>query len=144
MTYNYICLLPNEISEQIHSMQSYIGDVKAWAFAKMLRLNDSKTELKLVTSKTTKHLHSQPASITFGNTQIPIKQSVKNVGYALDCHLTTNAHVSNIARTCYFERHRLAYIRRFLTSTSTATHVSDLFCQELNSVTNYSLVLLMM
>ena len=35
-----------------------------------------------------------------------------------------NAHVSNIARTCYFELRRLASIRRFLTSTATATFVS--------------------
>ena len=35
-----------------------------------------------------------------------------------------NTHVSNIARTCYFELRRLASIRRFLTSTATATLVS--------------------
>ena len=35
-----------------------------------------------------------------------------------------NAHVTNIARTCYFELRRLASIRRFLTSTATATLVS--------------------
>ena len=35
-----------------------------------------------------------------------------------------NAHISNIARTCYFELRRLASIRRFLTSTATATLVS--------------------
>ena len=35
-----------------------------------------------------------------------------------------NAHVSNIARTCYFELRRLASIRRFLTSTAAATLVS--------------------
>ena len=34
-----------------------------------------------------------------------------------------NAHVSNIARTCYIELRRLASIRRFLTSTATATLV---------------------
>ena len=37
-----------------------------------------------------------------------------------------NAHVSNIARTCYFELRRLTSIRRFLTSTVTATLVSGL------------------
>ena len=36
--------------------------------------------------------------------------------------MSTNA--SNIARTCYFELRRLASIRRFLTSTATATIVS--------------------
>ena len=35
-----------------------------------------------------------------------------------------NAHVSNIARTCYFEQRRLVSIRRFLISTATATVVS--------------------
>ena len=52
-------------------------------------------------------------------------QSVKNLGLTLDCHLTMNAHVSNIAQTCYFELRRLASICRFLTSTATATLVSD-------------------
>ena len=41
---------PNRISELLHSMQSCIGDVNACATANMLKLNDSKTELMLVTS----------------------------------------------------------------------------------------------
>ena len=115
---------PDRISELLHSMQSCICDVKAWATANMLKLNDSKTELMLVTSKRSKHLHNLPTSITIGNAQIPFKPSVKNLGFKLDCHLTMNAHVSNIARTCYFELRRLASIRRILTSTATATLVS--------------------
>ena len=110
---------PDRISELLHSMQSCISDVKAWATANMLKLNDNKTELMLVTSKRTKHLHSLPTSITIGNVQITFKESVKNLGFTLDCHLTMNAHISNIARTCYFEMRRLASIRRFLTSTAT-------------------------
>ena len=90
----------------------------------MLKLNENKTELIFVTSKRTKHFHNLPISITIGNAQIPFRQSVKNLGLTLDSHLTMNAHVSNIARTCYFELHRLASIRRFLTSTATATLVS--------------------
>ena len=101
-----------------------MSDVKALASANMLRLNDNKTELMFVTSNRTRHLHNLPTSITMGNAQIPFKQSVKNLGLALDCHLTMNAHVSNIARTCNFDLRRLATIRRFLTSTATATLVS--------------------
>ena len=92
---------PDIIYELLHSMQSCISDVKAWATANMLKLNDNKTELMLVTSKRTKHLHSLPTSITIGNAQIPFKKSVKNLGLTLDCHLTMNAHISKIARTCY-------------------------------------------
>ena len=55
-----------------------------------------------------------------------------------------NAHVSKIARTCYFELRRLPSIRRFLTSTATATLVSAFVCQEFTTVTHCCLVQLMM
>ena len=78
----------------------------------------------LVTSKRTKHIHSLPTSITIGNAKVSFKQSVKNLCFTLDCHISMNTHVTNIARTCYFELRCLASICRFLTSTATATLVS--------------------
>ena len=42
---------PDRISELLHSMQSCISDVKAWATVDMLNLNDNKTELFFFTSK---------------------------------------------------------------------------------------------
>ena len=134
--------LPDRISELRHTIQSCISDVKAWATANMLKLNDNKTELMIVTSKRTKHLHSLPTSITMGNANIPFKQSAKNMGFTLDCNLKVDAHVSS--RTCFFELRRLTSIRRFLTSTATATLYLLLFYQELTIVTHCCLVLLMM
>ena len=112
------------ISELLHPMQSCICDVKAWETVNMHKLNDNETELMLVTSKRTEHLHSLPTSIIIGNAQFPFKQPVKNFGLTSDCHLSMNAHVYTIARTCYFEMRRLASIRRFMTSIATATFVS--------------------
>ena len=43
-----------------------------------------------------------------------------------------NAHVSNIAQTCYFELRRLASICRFLTSTATATLVTAYVLSRIN------------
>ena len=90
----------------------------------MQKINNNKSDLMLVTSKRTKHLHSLPTLITIGNAQIAIKQSVKNVGFSSYSHLAMNTLVSNIARTCYFELRRLASIRRFLTRTTTVTLLS--------------------
>ena len=115
---------PDKISELLHSMQSCICDVKACATANMLKLNYNKTELMLVISKRTKHLHSLPTSISIGNAQICFKQTVRNLGFTYSCHLTINEHVSNIARTCYFGLCCLSSICRFLTSTATAIFVS--------------------
>ena len=117
---------------------------KTWATVNMPKLNDNKTQLMPITSKRTEHLHNLPISITIGNAEIPFKQSVMNLGFTLDCHLTMYAHVSKIARTCYFELHRLAYIRRFLTCTATANLYLLLSSQKLTTVTQCCLVLLMM
>ena len=54
---------PDRISELLHSMQPCMSDVKAWATANMLKLNDNKTEHMLVTSKRTKHFHNLPTSL---------------------------------------------------------------------------------
>ena len=86
----------------------------------------------LVTSKRNKHLHSLPTSITIGIAQVPFKQSVKNLDFTLDCHLTMNAHATNIEWTCYFELRRLASIRRFLTSTATASLVSAILLSRID------------
>ena len=115
------------MSKLLHSMQSCICDAKAWANTNMPRLNDNKTKFMLITSKRTKHLHKLPTSITISNAQILCKQSEKKLGFTLDCHHTMNAHVSNIARTCYIELRRLAPIRIFLSSTATATLMSTFF-----------------
>ena len=42
---------PDRISKLLHSIQSCISDVKAWATANMPKLNDYKTELMHVTNK---------------------------------------------------------------------------------------------
>ena len=68
----------DRICEILHSTQLCISDVKVWTTANMLNVNDNNTELRLVTSKRTKHLHTIPTSITIGNAQITFKQSVKN------------------------------------------------------------------
>ena len=103
---------PDKISELLHSMQSCIRDVKAWATVNMLMLNDKTTEGN-------KHLHNLPTSFSVGRAQIPFKQSVMNLDITLECHLTINDHVSIIALIFYFRLCCLAFIHRFLTYTAT-------------------------
>ena len=61
---------PDKISDLLLCMQSCMSDVNAWSTANMLNPYDN-TNLMLVTSKGTKHLHDLPTSITIGNAQIP-------------------------------------------------------------------------
>ena len=45
----------------------------------------------MLTLNRTRHLHNLPTSITIGKAQISFKQSVKNLSFALGCHLILNA-----------------------------------------------------
>ena len=94
-----------KVSELLHSMQACIINEKAWSTTNIPKYSDNNTELMLVTSNRSKHLHNLPTSITIGNAKM-------------------NEHVSNITRTCYFYLRRLTSIRRFLTSTAIATLVT--------------------
>ena len=78
----------HKISKLLNSNHICIGDIKARVTVNMLKLNDNKTELMLVINNRTKHLLSLPSLITIANAQASFKQSVKNMGYALDCHQT--------------------------------------------------------
>ena len=124
MTYNYRCLLPLMKYMSYFTLCSHVSVMSKLGLLRTCLCTYDKAEFMLVTSKRTKHLHTLPSSITIGNAEFPIKQSVKYLGYTLDCHLTMNAHVSNIVLTCYIELRHLASIRRFLTSAATATVVS--------------------
>ena len=89
----------------------------------MLKLNDNKIKFMFVTSKRTKHLHYLPSSITDSNAKFH-SNNFNNFGFILDCHLTMNEHVSNIARACCFKICHLAFICKFLTNTAFAALVS--------------------
>ena len=71
----------DKISKLLYSMQQCISDIKAWATASMLKLNDNKIDHTLITSKRTNHLHNLPTLITIDNAQIPFKQSAKILTY---------------------------------------------------------------
>ena len=68
-------------------MQSYIGDVKAWATANMLKLNDRThpCHLKKIIISIAYLLQSLFAKLKF------LSSRLKNFCLILDCHLAKNA-----------------------------------------------------
>ena len=114
---------PDKVSKLLPFMQSCVNDIKAWAAVNMLKFNENKTTFMFATSKRTKPFHSLSTSINACHAQIPFKIFFMTLGFTLDCHLTVNEHVINIAKTCHFELHRLASICGFLINTATAALV---------------------
>ena len=96
-------------------MMPKLGQLQACLNLMTTRHNSCLSPLKELSISTTYLLQLQLAML-----KLP-SNTAKKLGSTLDCHLTMNAHISNIAWTCYFELRRLASICRFLTSTATAT-----------------------
>ena len=61
---------PDKISKLLHPMQSCVSYVNIWTTANMLKFNDNKTRLMLVTSRRRKNLHNLPTLFTIGNVEI--------------------------------------------------------------------------
>ena len=113
----------DKISELLHSILLCISDVKVWTTVNMLKLNDVKKELMFGPVK--KNSASPLPAYLVGYWQCSKSfQSVKNLSFPLDCHLTMREHFSIIAWMCYFELHHLTSIYRFLTNKTVFTLVS--------------------
>ena len=58
------------------------------------------------------------------NLSIPFAPSAKNLGVTLDCNLSMSSFISQTVRSCNFHLRRIASIRKYLSSDTTAKLVS--------------------
>jgi hypothetical protein len=100
-------------------MERCVADVRRWMAKNKLKLNDSKTECLVVTSKRAKK--APELTITIGDETIKPKVTVQNLGATLDSELSIEAHVRRVIKTSYFHLQRIAMIRNQLTTEACAT-----------------------
>ena len=103
-----------QLPEIIHSTQSCISDVKAWMTNNQLQLNNDKTEMILIATKTVLNSDSVPQSINLEGSDIKFANTVRNLGVCLDPTLSFQQQISSVCRTCYLELGRITAIRHYL------------------------------
>ena len=103
---------PNEIQDYVHKIQCCITDIKKWANANILKLNDSKTEVIHITSRFRRRLElplSMVKSIAIAPTD-----KVKNLGVMFDQNMIMDKFVSQKCKTASFALYKIGKIRQFL------------------------------
>jgi hypothetical protein len=104
------------------NMQNCISEIKGWMQTNKLQLNDTKTEVLVVSSlynqKNVSFTHFQ-----FGTCDIPISQVVRNIGCYLDSALTMEPHVQRVCQLCFYHLHQIGKIRHLLDTSTTETLV---------------------
>jgi hypothetical protein len=106
-------------------MQNCIEDIRIWMRTNKLKLNDSKTEVLIVTSPhSSKHPHMESIQIKIGEDVISPKHSVKNLGAVIDATLSMDHQVNAVTRSIYFNLRRIANIKNYLTPEACAKAVN--------------------
>ena len=122
----------------IKLVQSCIAEIKIWMLVNKLQLSDGKTEFLLIDSlyfrKTITTTH-----INFGNDNVPLSTSARNLGIVFDQHMNFEEHINNIRRSCFQHLKRISDIRKYITEDITKQLVHAFITLRLDNV-NYLLL----
>jgi hypothetical protein len=114
-------------------LERCISEVREWATRNMLKLNDSKTEFLVLTSR---HSRQTPnvSSINVGGSNVSAVHSARNIGAVMDDKLTMVDHVSAICKSSYAHLRSIAQIRRYLTQDATACLIHAFVTSKLDNM----------
>ena len=122
----YRSFRPDPVSEAIavQAVEACCLEVKAWMASNKLKLNDDKTEAILCGSETNLKKVTLE-SVTVGNAEIPLSDTVRDLGLILDRSLTMVPHINKVVKTCFFHLRALGQLRPHLNKkTANAVAVS--------------------
>jgi hypothetical protein len=106
---------PSSIPNLVSDIANCIENVAAWMKSNKLKMNDDKTEILMLGTKT-KLQQTNTQSMTFFNCTIPFAKSARNLGVYLDSHLTMDTHINQLCKSLYFHLRRISRIRQYLTT----------------------------
>jgi len=88
---------PHKIYELISQVQTDINNILIWLKNNNLELNESKTQIMLITNKKFEFL-ADSISITVGNQVIKCVPKIKCLGLIIDCELSWKDHIIHVTK----------------------------------------------
>ena len=89
--------------------------IRSWMNTYMLKLNESKTELLVITSaKVQNNIDNVIPSLSIGESEIVPSKSVRNLGVQMDSHLSMEKHVMNMCKLANHQIRNIGLKRRML------------------------------
>ena len=113
-------------------MESFLKDIKTWMANNMLKLNDSKTEYKIIGSQHSLSKIPDVQTISIGDDEISSSLSVKNIGAVIDNKLTMVPQIRSITKSCYLHLRHLGQIRKYLTKDAACSLVHAFITSKLD------------
>ena len=94
-------------------LESCLADIRTWMKENKLQLNESKTELLIITLSRQSY-KIDVKSVKVGNCEVEPANKARNLGATFDSHMTLKPHVSAIVKSCNYQLRRIGLIRKYL------------------------------
>lgn len=107
----------NALSNTLAKIQKCVSHIKMWMSYNRLMLNDSKTEILILTPPSFKSKISIP-KVEICNTTIVPGNSIKNLGIIFDSALNMKAHINFLCKNANFHLRNIGAIRKYITKHS--------------------------
>ena len=108
-----------EYESTVTNMELLVSDIRAWYASNMLKCNDPKTDMMIISSKFSPIEKLLPVKV--GDHFISPSTKLRNLGVIMDKHLTMSDHISNIVKIAFLKIREISYYRKFLTPSATKT-----------------------
>ena len=112
-------------------LECCISDIRMWMTSMKLKLNETKTELLIISSKK-KQSKIHRSTIMVGNSCIQSSPSVRNLGTTFDSTMTMETQIKNTCQSMYYHIRNVGKIRRYLTDEAAHTVVHALVTSRLD------------
>ena len=113
-------------------LESCVEDIRTWMSRNLLKLNDDKTEVIIITSKE-KISSDQNISINVGGCDIhPSAEPPRNLGVLFDSTCSLKYHVNKQCKSLNFNIYKVGKIRKYLDRPTSEILVNSLFTSTLD------------
>ena len=100
----------NDETIALARIQACVNELKAWMIRHRLQLNDSKTEILVITTPSSVGKHNQ-TDFVVGDSILKPTTVAHNMGVMFDSAFNMKSQVSKLCQTAYDHRHRIRSIR---------------------------------
>ena len=127
----YLLFQPHDIATTVRKVEECITSVRQWMLQKSLKMNDSKTEVLLISSKQLARKINCP-SIIIGDSGVAPSVVAKSLGVIMDRHALMEEHITSVCKSARFHLYNIGRIRKYITREATEQLIHALITSKLD------------
>jgi hypothetical protein len=130
----YMAFKPCQTEDELtvrNRLETCLRTVKSWMSVNLLKLNQEKTEVMVVSTRGNLQRHNL-RSLSFVDTQLEVNSKVKDLGVVFDAVFSMEKHIKEVCKSTYYHLFNIARVRKCLDQKTAETLVHSLITSKLD------------